>query len=58
MGTNFILSNKKHEIRLTFQEHDDDDDENAVWFQEHWRVTGRNGRGLYWKPRYTKDWGT
>ena len=56
-GTNFILRNKEHETCLTLQEHDDDD-ENAVWLEEHWLVTGRNGRGLYFKPRYTKDCGT
>ena len=51
------MRNKEHETCLTLQEHDDDDDdddddEHAVWLEEHWLVTGRNGRGLYWKPRY------
>ena len=55
-GTNFILRNKEHETHLTLQEHDDD--ENAVWLDEHWLVTGRNGRGLCCKPRYTNDCGT
>jgi len=43
------LRNKEHETRLTLQEHDDDDDDDDddVWLQEHWLVTGRNGRGLY-----------
>ena len=49
------MRNKEHETCLILQEHDDDDDdENAVWLEEHWLVTGRNGRGLYCKPRYTK----
>jgi hypothetical protein len=26
-----------------------------VWFKEQWLENGRNGRGLYWKPRSTKD---
>ena len=56
-GTNFILRNNEHETLLTLQEHDDDD-EIAVWLEEHWLVTGRNGKGLYCKPRYTNDCGT
>ena len=55
----FILRIKEQETRLTLQEHDDDDDDEiAVWLEEHWLVTGRNGKGLYCKPRYTNDCGT
>jgi len=31
--------------------------QNAVWFKEQWLETGRNGGGLYWKPRPTTECG-